>query len=252
MNTELMPISLQEAFKKGPSSLIAGQVIESIEKLKQDNIQPKVWHLLLNPVAGFKALQAMVGETSAQANAKRLIAQTVNVQVQIAGQDIKRDTLLAYTHSLQENLGEMLPGFCQDHGVNPPRPGSVAEMIQLIKLNYQIVTVNEYQFKLQEAMQTVIKRQAQLESKKMLAHVNNQELPTLIQERDTSYPLQRKLIYQNAAQVGSLVTGIPAALATGAVVGIFGGGLIGGHEAKEFISKKYNQAKLALKNKLSS
>jgi len=257
MSTELISItpdqtssapSLLEAFSDGPSSLIANQVIESIDRLKQENIQPKVWQLFFNPAAGYNALQAITGEASAHANAKRIIAQTVKDQVEIAGQDVKRDTLLAYINSLQKNIGHMLPGFCQDHGIDIPRSGSVDEMMQLIKLNFQIVSVNEYQQKLQEAMNNVFKKQADLKSKQMLANIHAQELPNLITNREKSYPLQRQVIYQKTGQIGSLFGGIPAAFTAAVIVGLAEGSYWGGQTAVKFFSEKIGQAKQGVKS----
>lgn len=219
--------SLLTQFASGPSSLIDQEVVGAISRLKNKENPPSVWKLILNPKAAYTSLQAFWGETNAYTNARRAIAQATLTQVRFGEEDLTRDTLLAYMTSLKTSLGPMLPEFCNQHGVEIAPENSIAEMLQLLRLNHAIVSVAKYQQALAKQMERYIKTRTHNEAALAISQQRKESLPGLIQSQRDSFPLQRQVVFQNVSHTSSMLGGIPAAALGGLVGGSFEGLRVG-------------------------
>lgn len=235
--------SLLTQFAKGPSSLIDQEVIGAINRLKNKENPPSVWKLILNPKAAYTSLQAFWGETNAHTNARRAIAQATLTQVRFGEEDLTRDTLLAYMTSLKTSLGPMLPDFCNQHGVEIAPENSIAEMLQLLRLNHAIVSVAKYQQELAKQMEKYIKTRTHNEAALAISEQRNTNLPTLIASQRESLPLQRQVVFQRVAHTSSIVGGVPAAAIGGLVGGSFEGLIVGVDTGKKWVGEKLGKLK---------
>lgn len=141
----------------------------------------------------------------------------------------------------------MLSGFCNQYGVETPSENSIAEMIQLIKLNHAIVSVAKFQQKFSQQMEIVIAEKAKNEAALIISENRNKTLPDLIDSRRDSLPLRRKIIFQNVAHGSSLVGGIPTAIAGGVVGGALAGMAVGFDSGIKWIEEKAGKISLGIK-----
>lgn len=235
--------SLLTQFAKGPSSLIDQEVVGAISRLKNKENSPSVWKLILNPRAAYTSLQAFWGETNAFTNARRAIAQATLTQVRFGEEDLTRDTLLAYMTSLKTALGPMLPDFCDQRGVERPPENSIAEMLQLLRLNHAIVSVAKYQQELAKQMEKYFKTRTKNEAALAISQQRQASLPGLIQSQRDSLPLQRQVVFQKVAHTSSIVSGVPAAAVGGLVGGSFEGLRVGVDTGIKWVGEKLGNLK---------
>ncbi len=236
--------NIQQSLKDGPSSLIADSLQRAINVAATEK-SIGVLQLISNLSAAKETFSAFTEEAQAKAEAKRTIAQTALSTVRVAGADVRKDVVLAMIRSLEKSYREFLPLYCEEYGWELPRPNTIAEVNTLMKIHGLISGVERYRTELLGRMEAFAVQRARLESELEILKKDNELLPKIFNERQDSNHNRKRLALQKVGYLGAHVTGIPVAIATGAVLGIAEGVLVASGKDREIFA-------IAIKDRLSS
>lgn len=243
---------LKALLEQGPSSFMDEQVMTGLRALKENDTPYTVMQFIANPVAGFKVLKAFWDKADAKANAKRTVALSVQKIVKWGDMDIQADMALSYQNELRKKIGNLLPDFVAQHGLESAPKNSIAEVMQLIRLSASLAAVPKYHDEIKQAMELLVAENIHNESQLALSQMRVDTLPSLIESRDKSLPLVRNEIFQRTAHVSAVAIGIPVAAVTGGLGGGIEAAKIGFKSGIDWVRAKYDSLKQGVQQRVTS
>lgn len=222
------PISINNELRKGlargPSSLIDETVIEQLRtttaRTTAGRVPLKAW--LLNPLAGARILKAIAEEATAQAGIRKSISETTRWLAEVAGEDVKRDTLFNYVNDLEQALNPYIEPYCQEKNLPIPPKNTPERMALLLRINAEMRALQAQGGEIAKEGERLVKEQVRTQAETKRNQMIAKEEPAQLESKKEVNAIREKELLEQVTHWLTKVAGTPLAGVIGSFARICG------------------------------